>query len=81
MSLASFHFGVAHALCRSTTIALALAVALLLLVLVISLVVLYIKHRRIYSAYSQVLLPPTQQRTLLPQMPHTFLLLAAERSQ
>jgi hypothetical protein len=33
-------------------------VVLLLLVLIISVVVLYIKHRRIYSAYSQVT-PPT----------------------
>jgi hypothetical protein len=39
---------------RSTTVALAVVVALLILILVVSLLVLYIKHRRIYSAYSQV---------------------------
>ena len=39
---------------RSTTVALVVAVVLLVLVLVASLIVLYIKHRRIYSAYSQV---------------------------
>jgi hypothetical protein len=35
-------------------VALAVVVALLILILVVSLLVLYIKHRRIYSAYSQV---------------------------
>jgi hypothetical protein len=39
---------------RSTTVALVVAVVLLVLILVASLIVLYIKHRRIYSAYSQV---------------------------
>ena len=57
--------------CRSTTIALALAVALLLLVLITSLVVLYIKHRRIYSAYSQVFNSRRRRSALRSPAPHT----------